>query len=327
MKRLMRVTVLCLFFLGSLVLNLSAQGLEKYPSKPISLVNAYVAGGTTYLGSTILSAIAPKYFGQPVITTPKPGGNGLVALQYVLSSKPDGYTLYLGKTGEMSVAPLIENMPFDVVEEFIPIAQFAIEPMVVAVSTKYGWKTIEDLIAAAKKEPMKITYGTPSSYASTRFMLEQFNSAVGIKMTCVPFKGDGPASIAVAGGHVAVYPGGLSNVLPHIQRGDMRVLLIFGDNRLKEYPDVPTAKEKGIDINMKVWFTVFATKDTPQVIRDRVQGFLKKLTEDKEFIEKNALQVREAKFLTGNDFAKQWKKERDMAKEIIKQLGFESFKK
>lgn len=322
----MRVTALCLFLLGFSVLNLSAQDPEKYPLKPVSLINAYAIGGSTDLGSRIISAYAPKYFGQPVITVPKPGGNGLVALQYVVSSKPDGYTLHLGKPGEMTIAPLIEKMPFDVEKDLVIVAQVAVEPMLIVVNGKTPWMTIEDFIAAAKKEPMKIKYSTPSSYASTRFVFEQFAHAVGIKLTCVPFKGDGPATIAAAGGHVAVFIGGTSTVQPHVQRGDLRVLLACTDMRVKEYPDVPTSKEKGWDIKLGVWFTVYAPKGTPPVVRDRLEGMLKKLTEDKEYIEKNATQGRAVRFLSGNDFADYWKKEREAAADIIKRLGFESFK-
>ena len=323
MRAIMKILVLSLLLLALATVTLGAEGPEKYPSRPVTLTGAFAAGGSTDLTCRAIGSVAPKYFSQPIISVPKPGGAGLVALQNLASSKADGYTYHLGRPSEMSIAPFIEKMPFDMGKDFIPVGQVAQDRIVFSVYAKSRWNTIEDLIAAARKEPDKIKFACSSTTATTRLGLEKFCHEAGIKLACVPFKGGTPAAIAVAGGHVPVLTSTVSEALPHFQRGDMRVLLVCADQRVKEYPDVPTAKEKGFDVNFGIWCTVFARKDTPPAILAKFEELLKKAAEDKEFVDAMTKLGSEPGFVSAKEFAAYWPKERKWIGEIVRGVGLD----
>ena len=321
MRKITKILALSSLFLAFAGVTLDAEEPEKYPSRPVTLTGAFAAGGSTDLTCRAIGSVAPKYFSQPIISVPKPGGAGLVALQNLASSKADGYTYHLGRPSEMSIAPFIEKMPFDMAKDFIPVGQVAQDRIVFSVYAKSPWNTIEDLIAAARKEPDKIKFACSSTTATTRLGLEKFCHEAGIKLACVPFKGGTPAAIAVAGGHVPVLTSTVSEALPHSQRGDMRVLLVCADQRVKEYPDVPTAKEKGFDVNFGIWCTVFARKDTPPAILAKFEELLKKAAEDKEFVDAMTKLGSEPGFVSAAEFAAYWPKERKWIGEIVRGVG------
>jgi len=323
MRKITEILALFSLLLALATVTLGAEEPEKYPSRPVTLTGAFAAGGSTDLTCRAIGSVAPKYFSQPIISVPKPGGAGLVALQNLASSKPDGYTYHLGRPSEMSIAPFIEKMPFDMGKDFIPVGQVAQDRIVFSVYAKSRWNTIEDLIAAARKEPDKIKFACSSTTATTRLGLEKFCHEAGIKLACVPFKGGTPAAIAVAGGHVPVLTSTVSEALPHFQRGDMRILLVCADQRVKEYPDVPTAKEKGFDVNFGIWCTVFARKDTPAAILAKFEELLKKAAEDKDFVDAMTKLGSEPGFVSAKEFAAYWPKERKWIGEIVRGVGLD----
>jgi tripartite-type tricarboxylate transporter receptor subunit TctC len=321
MNRLVKVVVFSCLLLAAIVVNLAAEEPDKYPTRPVTLTGAFAAGGSTDLTCRAIASVAPKYFSQPIIPMPKPGGAGLVALHNLASSKPDGYTFHLGRPSEMSIGPFIENIPFDMEKEFIPVGQVAQDRIIFSVYSKAPWNTIEELIAAAKKEPEKIKFACSSPTATVRLGLEKFCYEAGVKFTCVPFKGSAPAAIAVAGGHIPVLTSATGEALPHVQRGDLRVLLTCADKRSKQLPDVPTAKEKGFDVNFPIWNTVFAPKGTPPAVLGKFEALLKKVAEDNDFISTMTKLESEPGFVSAKDFAEYWAKERKWIGEVVKKIG------
>ncbi len=153
MKKLLWLVLIFMFIPTGLG---QAQDPAKYPERPITLTGGYAAGGSTDLVCRAIAAVVPKFAGQPFVVVPKPGGAGLVSLQNLASAQADGYTLHLGRPAELSIGPLIEKFPFEVEKEFVPVAQMGIDPIVFSVSVETPWKTIEEFVAAAKKEPGKI---------------------------------------------------------------------------------------------------------------------------------------------------------------------------
>lgn len=321
MKRSVRVIVLLSLIFAVAIPNLAAEEPEKYPSKPVTMFHAYAAGGSTDLAARAVASVAPKYFSQPIVVVPKPGGAGLVALQVLASAKPDGYTYHLGRNGELTNGPYIEKIPFDVEKDFIPVAQVALDYVVFTVSAKAPWKTVEEFIADAKKEPGKIKFAASGTTTNARLIFEAFCHVVGIKLTCVPFKGSAPAAIAVAGGHVPVLSSAISEALAHVQRGDLRPILVGAHQRVKEYPDTPIPKEKGWDFPVGTWHTVFAPKGTPPAILAKFEGVLKKIAEDKEYVSTMTGMGSTPGFVSGKDFAAYWKEERKMMGALIKEIG------
>ncbi len=320
MKEIARTLSLLCFLTCFTVSPLLAEDIEKYPSKPITITTAYPAGGSSDLVCRAITPIASKYFSQPIICVAKPGGSGLVALQYLASSKPDGYTFHLGRPGEMSIAPSVEKMPFTMEKDFIPVAQVGLDPLILSVNAKAPWNTIEELIIAAKKEPGNINFGCASSTSVTRFTMEKFCHEANIKLTAVPFKGAAPAVIAVVGGHVPVLTSAVSEILPHVQSGNLRVLLSFGE-KIVELPNVPTARGKGFDVNISSDATLYAPKGTPLPIVHKFEDLLKKVTEDKEFISIMKKMGSEAKFMSGDMFLKHWSEQLKWMGDLVPKIG------
>lgn len=292
----------------------------KFPDRPITLTGGYAAGGSTDLVCRAIAAVVPKFAGQPFVVVPKPGGAGLVSLQNLASSKADGYTLHLGRPAELSIGPLIEKYPFEVEKEFGPVAQMGIDPIVFSVNADIPWKTIEEFVAEAKKEPGK-KFACSSPTATTRLALEKFCHEAGIKMTAVPFKGGTPAAIAVAGGHIPTLTSMVSEVLPQQRSGKIRVLLAFTEKRVKEFPDTPTAAEKRYNVTFGTWLTVFARKGTPEGILKKVEGWMKSTSEEKEFIGAMEKLGSRVNYLSSQDFSKYWAEEKRWMETIVKATG------
>ena len=149
---------------------------------------------------------------------------------------------------------------------------------------------------------------------------------VGIKLTCVPFKGSAPAAVAVAGGHLPILCATISEVLSHVQRGDIRPIIMTGNRKAKEFPDVPIPREKGWDFDMASWQTLFAASGTPPAIISQVESVSKQVVDDNDF--KSAMSAMGSKeiFLSGKDFAKYWAGERKRMGALIKELGISNIK-
>lgn len=293
----------------------------KYPERPVTLTGAWAAGGDTDLACRAISASIQEFSGQPFIVQAKPGGAGLVALQNLVSAKPDGYLLHLGRPAELTVGPLVEQFPFNMDKEIVPIAQLAVSPVVLAVNTDTPWKTFEELVAAAKKEPKKIQFAVANPTSMGRMAVEKLCLESGIAMTAVPFKGGAPAATAAAGGHIPCFSGTLGETLPHTGSGKLRALLVFADTRAKEYPGIPTAMEKGLSISFGSWQTVMARQGTPEPVLKKLEAWMKAVTENKEYIntiEKIGSQV---SYLSGRDFARYWAEEKKWMDVVVTHVG------
>ena len=324
MKKFQKAWALVFFLLFFIPVKLEADEGEKYPSRPVTLTSSFAAGGSTDLTCRAISAVAPKYASQQVVSMPKPGGAGLVALQNLLSSKPDGYTLHLGRPTDLSIGPLIEKYPFEVEKEFVPVAQMAIDRIVLSVNAETPWKTIEDLVAAAKKEPGKIKFAVGSLTANTRLAVEKFCYETGIKLTAIPFKGNSPAAIAVAGGHIPVLTSMAIEALPHQRSGKIRVLLTFTEKRLKEFPESPAAAEKKYDVTFGSWSTVFARRGTPGETLRKGEVWMKSIAADKEYITAMERLGSEVIYLSGRDFFNFWIEEKKSMEAILKAVGLKA---
>jgi tripartite-type tricarboxylate transporter receptor subunit TctC len=293
----------------------------KFPERPITLTGGYAAGGSTDLVCRAIASYAQKFSGRLFVVVAKPGGAGLVSLQNLASAKADGYTMHLGRPAELSIGPLIEKYPFKVENEFIPVAQMGIDPIVFSVNADSPWKTIEEVVAAAKKEPEKIKFAVSSPTATTRLALEKFCYEAGIKLTAVPFKGGTPAAIAVAGGHIPTLTSMVSEVLPQQRSGKIRVLLSFTEKRVKEFPDTPTAAEKKYKVTFGTWLTVFSKKGVPEGILKKIETWMKSTSEEKEFISAMEKLGSHVEYLSSQDFAKYWAEEKRWMETIVKATG------
>jgi len=263
--------ILPLLALAALVAGVPVQpaaAQEPYPSRPISLVVPFPPGGVADLTARPVAAAMEKALRQPVGVVNKTGAAGAVGMQFVATSKPDGYTLLLALSS-ISIIPEADKLfgrpPAFTVDQFAPVALISADPTILVVRTESPWKTAKEFIEDAKKRPNQISYSSSGIYGTLHMAMELLSHGAGIKLRHVPYAGAGPALTALLGGHVDALASGPSVVLPQIKAGKLRALAGWGDKRVASLPDVPTFKELGYpEAEFYIWAGLFAPKGTPE---------------------------------------------------------------
>jgi len=274
MTRLLVVAVLVM--LGAV----PAAAQEAFPSRPITIVNPYPPGGQADLSGRPFAAALQKVLKQPVVLTNKSGAAGAVGMQSVAVAKPDGYTLLI-TVPSLHTLPEVDKLfgraPTFTREQFAPIARLNADPLVVAVNAERPWKSMKEVLDDAKKRPGEIVFASAGLYGATHVPMEMIlNAAGGLKMRHLPTAGGGPATTAVLGGHADLWASTIGPATPHIKSGKIRPLAVTSVKRHEFFPDVPTLKELGYDVEYYLWIGLFAPKATPppvvKVLRDATRG-------------------------------------------------------
>src|SRR5437870_3253692 len=260
---------------------------ESYPSRPITLVAPFPPGGVADLTARPVAAAMEKVLKNPVGVVNKTGAAGAVGMQYVATSRPDGYTLLLALSS-ISIIPeadkIFDRPPAFTVDQFAPIALISADPTILVVPADKPWKTAKDFIEDAKKRPGQISYSSSGIYGTLHMAMELLSHSAGIKLRHIPTPGAGPALTAILGGHVDALASGPAVVLPHIKSGKLRALAGWGDKRVAALPDVPTFKAVGYpDAEFYIWAGVFAGKGTPEPILTRLRDAMRQVVADPDF--------------------------------------------
>ncbi|NYT58102.1 tripartite tricarboxylate transporter substrate binding protein [Alcaligenaceae bacterium] len=237
-----------------------------YPEKPIRMVVSFPPGSGTDTNARYAAKKLSERIGVPVVVENRPGANSFIAAEAVVSAAPDGYTLLLASNSPVTTnVVMFEKLPYDPVKQLTPIAKLAYGPMALAVHKDSPFKTVQDLVDSAKSNPNSLNYGGGS--ASYRIATELFLTQNGIKAEFIPYKGASPALTDLAGGHVDFVFADLGAVIPFEQSGNMRILAVTGNERVKSVPDVPTLQEAGTENYYMInWTAAFAPAGTPQPI-------------------------------------------------------------
>jgi len=268
LRLILSVLAVLVFVAGAPIQPAAAQ--EPYPSRPISLVVPFPPGGVADLTARPVAAAMEKALKQPVGVVNKTGAAGAVGMQFVATSKPDGYTLLLALSS-ISIIPEADKLfgrpPAFTVDQFAPVALISADPTILVVRAESPWKTAKEFIEDAKKRPNQISYSSSGIYGTLHMAMELLSHGAGIKLRHVPYGGAGPALTALLGGHVDALASGPSVVLPQIKAGKLRALAGWGDKRVASLPDVPTFKELGYpEAEFYIWAGLFAPKGTPEPI-------------------------------------------------------------
>jgi tripartite-type tricarboxylate transporter receptor subunit TctC len=310
----------------ALVLNSIASyeswGAEKaYPNRLINLVVAYNPGSTdTYVRAHIEKT--QEQLGQTMAFVYKPGAAGAVGSSYVAKSKPDGYTLFVASPGPVIQGPITkEGLDYNY-DSFVPICRFVIVPVFLAVKADSPLKTLDDVIAAAKKSPGKLTYSTSGVFGNTHFAMEAFQKSAGIKLNHVPCAGSAPAVTALLGDHVAMAGSDIGPLKPHVDSGAVRLIALMDEKKLPSYPNVPTFLEAGHPVVFPAWYGLFAPKGTPKEIIDTIYNAAKKANDaNRDYILAKCKQLGiEIDFMRGAEFDKANRAQLEQIKSIYKDL-------
>jgi tripartite-type tricarboxylate transporter receptor subunit TctC len=259
---------------------------QAYPSKPVHLILPFQAGGLTDVLGRIIGQKYAESLGQPFISENKSGVGGNLGIEYAAKARPDGYTIVLSSP-LIAISPsLHKKMNYDPIKDLAPISLVAEIPNVLCVRLSLPVKTLRELVNYAKANPGKLNYGSGGIGTSQQIYAELFKSLAEVDITHVAYKGVTPAMMAVIGNHIDMVVTGIPTSLQQILGGQIRALAVLRDTRLESLPDVPTAKEAGIDLATTTWYGLLAPAGTPAEIISRLNAEWVKTSTTADTVEK-----------------------------------------
>lgn len=277
-----RVLISALF--SFIALPVAAQ--DTFPSRPIQMVVPFPPGGVADITGRPTAHVMGRLLKQSVVVVNKAGAGGSVGTAQAARATPDGYTLLMALSS-ISVLPVADRLqgrpPAYELDQFAPIALISADPTVLVVRTDGPYRTLKDLVEAAKAKPSAINYGSSGVYGTLHVAMEIFAGAAGIKLFHIPYQGGGPAVAALLGGQIDALASGPSAAIGQIKAGKMRALAVWGDKRLASLPDVPSMKELGYDATFYIWSGLFVPSATPTAIQGILRDAARRTAEDPEF--------------------------------------------
>ena len=254
---------------------------QQYPARPIEFVIPFAPGGPTDIAIRVIQPQLSANLGVPVVLVNKAGAGGALGMDSVAKAKPDGYTLAATTRSTVTILPATQPDVAYKLSDFAVVGSYAFDSVVVLVKTGGPFKTIEELVEHARKNPGKVTYGSAGLGTNGFFAMEMIKQAYGIDLAHVPFGGSGPVKNAILGGHVPVGAPALSAVLAVIRSGDLFPLVSTASKRLPLIPTAPTIGEKGHpEASLSTWMEIYAPAKTPKSIVDRLSAALDKTMKD-----------------------------------------------
>ena len=267
--------------------SLSAAAQENYPNKPIRVVIGYSAGGGNDIIVRVMTPELSKGLGQPVIVDNKPGAQSIIAAEHVAKQPADGYTILMGPSGPMTINPATySKLPYDPVRDFTPISMICSFPLLLVVDPKLPVKNVKELIAYAKANPGKSNYA--SSAGIFQVASEMFKQRTGTKIEMITYKSSGESAQAVISGQVMMTLIDPPPVSGPLKSGTLRGLAVTSPRRHPSWPDLPTLKEAGVDMEVPVWTAFFAPAKTPPAIVARLQKEVARVVQTPEVKERFA---------------------------------------
>ena len=275
MKRLGAVALMAAAltqFVVLFALATAAAFAQDYPTRPIRILSPYAPGGISDIAARIVGGKLTEAWGQQVIVENRPGGNGFIAVTDAARATPDGYTLVMATAGDVTINPsLFKNVPYDVGRDLAPISAVSDAPLVLAANGATPYKTLADVIVAAKAQPGMLNMGTPGYGSINHLVLESLSLNTGTKFTHVPYKGGAPAVQALVAGDIPLAIIASSTAAPHVSSGKIRILGVTTGERSPLNPEWPPLAQEGAgDINISNWTALLAPKATPQPIIEKL---------------------------------------------------------
>lgn len=265
------------------ILTSSGLAAAEYPDRPVNLMMGYSAGGIGDLLARSIGAAAEPFLGQTIVVLNKPGATGAIMMSLLVTSKPDGYTIAI-TPASLAIAPYFQKVSYDMSKDFTYMVALSTFLESITVRQDAPWKTIQELIDYAKKNPNKLRVGGSSVASSTSLMVKLVAQKAGFQFTEVPFAGTGEAITALLGGHIdAIHASG--DNLPQVRAGKLRMLVTDTAERTKEFPDVPTLMELGYDFVALSYLGVVGPKGLPEPIVKKLEDVFKKARGQQSFIE------------------------------------------
>ncbi|MDD0838019.1 tripartite tricarboxylate transporter substrate binding protein [Curvibacter sp. HBC61] len=310
--------------LGSAAGLSHAQTDTAWPSKPVKIVVPYGPGGAVDVVTRKLAQKLTEQTGQSFYIENKAGGTGTIGATQVARAEADGYTLMANDTTFSLLPHIFKKLPFDVGQDLVPVSAFVFAPMALAVNATSPYTKLQDLLAAAKREPNRVSYGTGGPGTTPHFATEALGIAAGVNFMHVPFKGAGEATQAVLSNTVDFQIASPAGVMGNVKGGKMRVLAVSGDKRVSALPDAPTFAEAGVRWNGVVnWTGLWAPKNTPAPVLQKLQAEIAKAMASADLKAFADNMGAEARQIGASDMAKMLKDSTEAWGKVVTHTAFE----
>jgi tripartite-type tricarboxylate transporter receptor subunit TctC len=311
------------FLALAVAVSTSRAAAQAYPTKPIRLIVPFPPGGGTDILARVLGNRLSQTFGQPVVVENKPGAGGNIGVDAVAKAAPDGYTLVLGQTSNLAINPtLYPRLPYDPLKDLAPIALVASAPLVLVVQSGSPYRSLADIVTAAKAKPDTITFASPGSGTVAHLTGELLQREAGLKFKHVPYKGAAQAITDLLGRTVDLYMSSVPTALTHIKGGRLRPFVVTSAKRVPELPDVPTVVEAGYPgTEAATWFGLLARAGTPSSVITRLAEETNRALETQEVREKIAAEGAEVLRGSPEEFATLLRAEIDRWGRVVRESG------
>jgi tripartite-type tricarboxylate transporter receptor subunit TctC len=298
---------------------------DAYPSHAITVINPFPPGGASDVVTRPLAAVLEPIVKQPIVIDTKAGAAGAVGAQVAAAAKPDGYTLLSHITsisGFAEVDKLFGRTPKFTRADFIPLARFVADPCVLIVNDQQPYKTLKEFTDDAKKRPDEIIFSSSGLYSALHIPMALYMKAAGgLKLRHLPTNGGGPALTALLGNNSQALVSSVSACLTQIKAGKVKPLALFGANRSKALPDVPTMKELGYNVEYYLWVGLFAPKGTPQAAVTYLRNALKQAAATEQFKTAMTNLGQDVEYLDQPEFAKFWDADAARIEDAVREIG------
>ena len=294
-----------------------------YPSKPIRMIVPFPPGGGTDILSRLVANKLTEVSKWTVVPDNRGGAGGTIGIAEAARAAPTGYEMVMGQKDNLVVAPwLYKNLSYDPIKDLVAVAHVAYTPVVIVTSVNSRFKTLADVVAAAKAAPDQITYGSPGNGTTIHLAGEILSTAAGIKLRHIPYKGSNPAMMDVLAGNVDLMVSSVPSAIGQIKVGKLRALAVTSARRSTSLPDVPTLAEIGYkDVDVSTWYGLFMPAGTPRDIVSTVNAEVNKLLAMPDMVAAIQAQGGETLVMTSGQFSALLKTDYDMWRGIVKASG------
>ena len=302
----------------------AAHAQDVFPSRAVTLIIPFPPGGVAEITGRPTAMAMEKMLKQPMALVNRPGAGGAVGNAAVANAKPDGYTLLMALSS-ISVIPaadaLFDRKPAYSMDQFAPIALISADPTILVSHPSLPVKNLKELVALARVKQGQMSYSSSGIYGALHMPMEMFLHHYKLKMRHVPTTGGGPALTTLLGGHVELTSGGPAAITTHVKSGKLRAHVSWGAKRHENYPDVPTFKEQGVDIEYYIWTGLMAPRATPEPVMKVLRDAARRAVEDADFKTAMARVNSPVNYMDAPEFAKYWDADARRLAAVVKVVG------
>lgn len=297
-------------------------GAESYPTQPIKLVLGYAAGGSADVVARLFGQRLSDELGETVVVENRGGASGTIGAQAVINAKPDGYTLHFVASPTVTLTPAVQKVSFDPLKDFTPIAPIVDYVSVLTVDEESNFKSLDDIIDAAKKNPGSITFGSSGVGSASHLAGEMLAEKAGVTFTHVPYKGNAPAITDLMAGRISFVFDLTTTAQANVNSGKLRALAVTSAERNPIFPEVPTMVESGFeDFAYSAWFGLLGPANMPDSIVQKISDTTEKIVRDPEFSERMKKSGYLLSYSTPKELGQRIQRESEMFTSLVNRLN------